>query len=290
MIIKMCKVVCIIFVYCIFLLPNETFAETENIEAVGVYVVGDGMDESPKLAKERAKKEAMRIALDKAGIYVESFSEMKNFRLTKDEIKIIAGEIITVENESYDVEILSDEVIKYTATIQAVIDTDVIATKIKQLEESGGNFSDEAQRLRKENEKIKNDYAKLNEEISSDNSEAAEQYLTEGNDALKVGDYQKAIDCFSKVIDFQNDYTDAWYLRAKAYDLAGQYKAALSDYTQLIELTAQSADAFYLRGTIHEKLGDRDNALKDFDRALEKAPKDKRTIRARERLLAGRNK
>ena len=287
---KLCKIFFMILVACVVALPNETFAAAEKFEAVGVYVVGNGEDESPKIAKERAKKDAVRIALEKAGVYVESFSEMKNFRLTKDEVTVIAGEILTVESESYSVEILPNEVIRYTAVIQAVVDTDIIETKIKQLEESGENFSSEAERLRKENEKIKNDYEKLNGENLSDNSDAAQKFLAEGNDALKAGDYQKAIERFGKAVELKKDYTDAWYSRAKAYEAAGQYKSALKDCTRLIELTNQSADAFYLRGTIYEKLGDFDNALKDFNRALEKSPKEKRILRAREKLLAAGKK
>lgn len=277
---KLCKIIFLLLAACCLFFPNETFAEEKIIEAVGEYVVGDGSDESPKVAKERARQDALRIALDKAGVYVESFSEMKNFRLTKDEIKIIAGEVISVTNETYDVEILPNEVIRYTATIQAVVDTDVIAAKINRLESDGKNFSDESDRLREENEKIK---AELDAEKSSDD---AEKFLIAGNDAFKAGDYPTAINFFDKAIALQEDYTDAWFSRAKAHEAAKNFQAALNDYTRLIDLTEESADAFYLRGALYAKIGDRDNALKDFDRALKKSPNDKRTIRAREKLLA----
>lgn len=283
---EFCKIVLIIFAVCVAILPGVSLAATEKIEAVGVYVVGNGADESPKIAKERAKADAMRMALEKAGVYVESFSEMKNFHLTKDEITVIAGEVIAVESEVYDVEILPNEVIRYKATIQAVIDADVLETKIKRLEESGENFSDESERLRKENEQLKTDYERLNEQNSSDDTEKATQYLRNGNDALKAGNYQTAIELFGKAIALKKDYTDAYYSRVKACEAAGQYDSALSDCTRLIELTNQSADAFYLRGTVYEKLGDFDNALKDFNRALEKAPKEKRILRAKEKLLS----
>ena len=277
---KLCKIIFLIIAACCIFFPNETFAEEKIIEAVGEYVVGDGSDESPKVAKARARQEALRIALDKAGVYVESFSEMKNFRLTKDEIKFIAGEVISVTNEQYSVEILPNEVIRYTATVQAVVDTDVIAAKINRLESDGKNFSDESARLREDNEKLK-------AELDTGNfSDDAEKFLIAGNEAFKAGDYSTAINFFDKAIALQDNYTDAWFSRAKAHESAGNFQAALRDYTRLIELTEQSADAFYLRGTLYAKIGDRDNALKDFDRALKKSPNDKRTIRAREKLIA----
>lgn len=282
------KIISVFLALCILFMPNKSFGEVEQIEAVGIYIVGDGVEESPKIAKERAKREAIRVALDKAGIYIESFSEMKNFRLTKDEVKILAGEVIKVESVSYNVEILTNEIIRYTATIQAIVDTDIIETKIKELEETGGTFSDETERLRVENERLKADNEKLNAENYSDESEQAERYLIEGNEALKAGDYKTAIDCFGKALDLKKDYTDAVYSRAKVYDLTGQYDAALNDYSRLIKLT-NSADAYYLRGSFYEKLGDFDNALKDFNTALEKSPKDKRIIRAREKLLVVKN-
>ena len=283
---RLCRIVLIIVAMCVAVLPNETFAAAEKIEAVGVYVVGNGKDESPKIAKERAKADAMRVALEKAGVYVESFSEMKNLRLTKDEITVLAGEVVAVEREAYGVEILPNAVIRYTATITAIIDADILETKIKQLEQSGENFSDESERLRKENERLKTDYDRLNAEV--DDTERAAQFLSDGNAAMRAGDYQAAIGLFGKALALKADYIDACYSRAKAYEAAGQYDAALGDCTRLIELTNQAADAFYLRGTVYEKLGDSDNALKDFNRALETAPKDKRIMRAREKLLAAR--
>ena len=283
---RLCRIVLIIIAVCVATLPNETFAATEKIEAAGVYVVGNGADESPKIAKERAKADAMRVALEKAGVYVESFSEMKNLRLTKDEITVLAGEVIAIEREAYGVEILPNEVIRYTATITAIIDADILETKIRRLEQSGENFSDESERLRRENERLKTDYDRLNAEV--DDAERAAQFLSDGNAALRAGDYQAAIELLGKALALKADYTDACYSRAKAYEAAGQYESALGDCTHLIELTNHAADAFYLRGTVYEKLGDFDSALKDFNRALETAPKDKRILHAREKLLAAR--
>ena len=97
---KLCKIFFMILVACVAALPNETFAAPEKFEAVGVYAVGNGEDESPKIAKARTKKEALRIALDKAGLYLQSVSKAVNNKLTKDELQVLAAAVLKVQREN----------------------------------------------------------------------------------------------------------------------------------------------------------------------------------------------
>ena len=107
---------------------NMCFAEIKTIDAEGIYTVGD---ESPKVAKQKALDDAMRKAVDKAGIYIESYSKTEKFKLTKDEIKIIAGEVMQIVGEpQYKVESIKNNILRYTAIITAMVDTDVIDQKI----------------------------------------------------------------------------------------------------------------------------------------------------------------
>ena len=55
-------------------------AAPQRIEATGVYIMGD--NDSPKIARDAARQEAMRVAVEKAGVYVESYSRTKNMQLT----------------------------------------------------------------------------------------------------------------------------------------------------------------------------------------------------------------
>ena len=56
------------------------YAAPQRIEADGEYIMSttDTLDS----AKEKAMKEAMRSAVEKAGVYVESYSKVKDMALT----------------------------------------------------------------------------------------------------------------------------------------------------------------------------------------------------------------
>ena len=76
-------------------LPSLGFSETKEIIAEGTYNMGDG--ETPSVAESRALLQAKRTALEQAGTYVESYSKVKNFQLTEDEIKVLASGLMEVE-------------------------------------------------------------------------------------------------------------------------------------------------------------------------------------------------
>src|SRR3989304_574797 len=75
--------------------PSLGFAETKEIISAGTYNMGDG--ETPSVAEGRALLQAKRTALEQAGTYVESYTKVKNFQLTEDEIQVLASGIMEVE-------------------------------------------------------------------------------------------------------------------------------------------------------------------------------------------------
>lgn len=76
------------------------YAEVQTVEADGYYTIEDNVKESIPVAKDRARLDALRNAVEKAGIYVESYSVVNNAKIASDEIRIIAGNIINVLSSS----------------------------------------------------------------------------------------------------------------------------------------------------------------------------------------------
>ena len=66
-----------------------TFAEVFRVQSEGTYILGD--DTSREEAREKALIHAKRNAIEKVGVYIESYTESHNFRVTEDEIKAIAA-------------------------------------------------------------------------------------------------------------------------------------------------------------------------------------------------------
>lgn len=130
MVIVMKKIVCFVFsiIMYFFCVSSISFAATEIIESDGFYTIGDGPEENISIAKERARLEAMRNAIEKAGVYVESYSCTENNILTKNEINVIAGQILKI-NDCKIIPKVENDIITYNCHIKAIIDTSSINLK-----------------------------------------------------------------------------------------------------------------------------------------------------------------
>ena len=75
-------------------------AAVQEIQATGRYHLGDN---DTRIDGHRlALMDAKRNALEKAGTYVESITEVKDFQLTRDDIRTYTAGIIAVEASSPD--------------------------------------------------------------------------------------------------------------------------------------------------------------------------------------------
>lgn len=68
-----------------FFHPPPAFAETKTVEADDEYIMGDGTDENQGIAKERARREAIRVASESVCVLVETFAESIDGELPRDQ-------------------------------------------------------------------------------------------------------------------------------------------------------------------------------------------------------------
>ena len=113
----------VILVFVLLTLPYEVSAASNevNIEADGIYTVTDELDENLSVAKERARLDALRNAVEKAGVYVESYTKSEGYQVTLDEIKVVAGKILRVDDSQIQ-PVTSNGEISYHCHIKAVVD------------------------------------------------------------------------------------------------------------------------------------------------------------------------
>ena len=123
----------VLMVLCV-LLSAATFvtAEKKIIEADGYAIMGDGPEENPAVAQERARKDAKRAASEQAGVYVESLSEVQKGLLTRDEVRTISANILEVQSDPITVEVLSGIVIRYHCHITVLVDTDIVTAQLSK--------------------------------------------------------------------------------------------------------------------------------------------------------------
>jgi hypothetical protein len=101
-------------------------AAPEIIETDGVYMMGD--NDAPKFARDAARAEAMRAATERAGIYIESTSEVQGYALTRDEIRTVAAAVLRVLREEATPELVGDTW-RYRVHLVCSVDTEGIDLK-----------------------------------------------------------------------------------------------------------------------------------------------------------------
>lgn len=144
----------------IFIFTSLSYAAEKTINTTGMYIAG--ASESLNDAKQNAVKDAMRRAIEEAGVLVSSYSKTHNMELTEDEVTVVATKIVKIISKRFDVQLLSDSEIKVIAYVEAVINTDSINEDIIKLKEKNNILTAENSNLSAENEKLKTKENSLN--------------------------------------------------------------------------------------------------------------------------------
>ena len=97
----------------------------------------------------------------------------------------------------------------------------------------------------------------------------AAEYRRHARDAEKRGEYELAIENYSKAIDLDPEDATAYLLRALIYHRNGKYDCAIEDYNKLINRNPEKSPfAYFFRGRNHLEKGDFGLAIDDFTAAI----------------------
>lgn len=281
------KIFCFTCILIMFLC-NISYAEEEIIESTGSYTIGDGPEENISTAKERAKMDAMRNAVEKAGVYIESYSKTENMTLTKDEVHIIAGQILKIITSDITASIENNgSIITYKCKIKSKIDTTDVKAKAKPLLQDkmliirNTQLENEIHRLEKENDKLKNQYInsvgnKSDIQKKFNDNEirlSATQWCTNGQKLSRTGNDVDAIEAFTKAIQLNPHLAVAYDERASCYLRLNEFSKALKDYDFAIRVSNNNHDYYnYRKAQIYDLKKDTSNALKYINEAVSISP------------------
>ena len=205
---------------------SVVFAAQTVIEAEGYSVMGDGPEESPIVAQERARQSARRAAAEKAGVYIEAFSKSQNGALTKDEVKTISSTVLEVKEDKITSEVIGGIAVKYTCRLVALVDTSEVEAQMqkdrekmedavlinkdqevyqeqndKELEELKERF-----KTAKEPEKVQ-----INQEIKRNEEKfIASNWQDKGAELYAKGEVKEAEEAYKKAIETDNKYSAPW--------------------------------------------------------------------------------
>ena len=98
----------------------------------------------------------------------------------------------------------------------------------------------------------------------------AKEFLNRGDIYYAQGEYHKAIEEYTKAIELEPDYAEAYRYRGNAWARLGEFGRAIKDYRKAAYL--ESAEAYYNGGNALANKGEYDKAIQSYTRAIEFKP------------------
>ena len=261
-------------------------AEVKEYEGFGEYVMSDF--ETPDTAKQRAKERAEQNAMEQAGVYLESYTEVVNARITKDEIKTITNGILKVKDVKYVMSPISESggSFQITATLKATIDTNGIDDWLKRSEKEKSDLVAQNQELMKTNAEQERQITDLKRKLATtsdeqdrkklsiefenaDQSFLAKQKVAEGLRKFYDNDYVGAACLYMDAIKLDSQYADAYHKLGNAEAMMGLYDVACMEYDTAIRLDPNNAEIYLSRGAAHMRMGDYNQTIHDIDTAIQ---------------------
>ena len=110
--------------------------------------------------------------------------------------------------------------------------------------------------------------------ISSCSNPLANNSFNSGLDKYEQGDYQGAIDDFTKAIEIHPQNADAYYNRGTTKGKLKDYQGAIADYNKAISFYPQSSIAYLNRGIAKSQLEDYQGAIADYNKVISIDPQN----------------
>ena len=101
---------------------------------------------------------------------------------------------------------------------------------------------------------------------------SAQDWSDRGRFMGEIGNYRKAVEAFSRVIELTPDSAHAYNNRGVAYSELGSYRLAIQDFNRAIHLNPDEVLFRFNRGIAFGKAEVYDLAIKDFKRVIEMDP------------------
>jgi tetratricopeptide (TPR) repeat protein len=101
----------------------------------------------------------------------------------------------------------------------------------------------------------------------------AKFYIDRGNAHREKGQFDQAVDDFTKALKIDPKEANAYFYRGIAYGEKRQFDQAIDDFTEALKIAPKGVGAYYYRGIAYTKKGQFDWAIDDFTKALEIDPR-----------------
>jgi tetratricopeptide (TPR) repeat protein len=104
------------------------------------------------------------------------------------------------------------------------------------------------------------------------NDEKLTTLLAEGSAAVNDNQLTEAINIFTKVIELDPNWAEAWNKRATVFYLVGQFQKSQDDIDKVLNLEKRHFGALAGQGLVNIQLKNYEKAIKSYQKALEIYP------------------
>jgi tetratricopeptide (TPR) repeat protein len=105
---------------------------------------------------------------------------------------------------------------------------------------------------------------------------SAQEWFDRGRFMGEIGNYRKAVEAFSRVIELYPDFAHAYNNRGVAHSELGNFRLAIQDCNRAVNLDPDEAAFRFNRGIAFGRGGEYDMAIEDFKRVIEMDPQHTR--------------
>ncbi|MCX6984831.1 MAG: tetratricopeptide repeat protein [Lentisphaerae bacterium] len=266
-----------VFVIIIMILSLPFTGMATSREFIENYNYRAGESDSKLTCRTVSLIEIKRLLLEKIGTYLEFRTEVKDFKIEKDEIVALTAGVVKLEilDEKWNGETYS-----MTAKIEA--NPDDITRAIKELRKHKGKLEnieklktindeslEQIQEMQSRMQLLQSDLLKINKDANANEGILNVWGLYEKAVELRQsGNAKEAIKALNTVI--QNNPTHlAYYERGMAYVETGRYNDAIKDLTEVLKVRPNMRGALWSRGVAYNKSGNKVYGRRDIEKSAE---------------------
>ena len=96
--------------------------------------------------------------------------------------------------------------------------------------------------------------------------------LSVGSDFVNNNQYQKAVEIFTKIIELDPSWAEAWNKRATVLYMMGEFKKSQNDIDEVLKLEKRHFGALAGQGLVNIKLENYEKAIMSYEEAMEIYP------------------
>ncbi len=265
-----------------WLAPAAAAVEVRTLTATGEYRMGD--NDTKTDAKRLALLDAKRQALEQVGTYLEGVTEVKNLRVTKDEIRSYTAGIVEVLEQATRTTLEGETtIVRVDVTVK--VDTAVVAKQLGELRKNE-SAKEELIRAKAEADLLRKELEDKSKQLAALKGGAAETAVQQRQQVLARAD---ANELLAKTWQIPAGTKDdiVTQVKAPSPEEREKYRATLQE---ALRLDPDNPWAHFKLGYLYHSEGNLDAAIREYRTTIHLKPDVARPHLALGRALIAQGK